>query len=352
TAYVFDIDLAGEGGRLDLAGFFNPAELPTYEVAGTIAGLDLSGLPFVTGVPPTNLTGTIDVRGKGVDAETLEGDFAFDITESTVADLPLTTALGRITVRSGVMAVDTLHLQLEDTRLTAEGSWGLTYPAPEPLRYSFVSPDLSELSRLLAPTDLIPPRLEGSLRAEGEVSGSFENPQIATVLVGQQLRYEDWRTSNLELEADVARDPLTGWGGGLAMVSDDLVLPQIETFETVRLEANGTESSVALGVFARRDFDTDISLSGLLELEGIFPRGIGLQTLTLRLDGAQWRLLEPSRLRYTRSEGLIVENLQLERDGAGEGRIAINGIIPPDGLADLSVQATDFDLADVRRRSE
>src|SRR5690606_7946960 len=35
----------------------------------------------------------------------------------------------------------------------------------------------------------------------------------------------------------------------------------------------------------------------------------------------------------------------------GEGRIAINGIIPPDGLADLSVQATDFDLADVRRIS-
>src|SRR5690606_16461170 len=62
TAYVFDIDLAGEGGRLDLAGFFNPAELPTYEVAGTIAGLDLSGLPFVTGVPPTNLTGTIGAK--------------------------------------------------------------------------------------------------------------------------------------------------------------------------------------------------------------------------------------------------------------------------------------------------
>ncbi|MEX2581822.1 MAG: translocation/assembly module TamB domain-containing protein [Gemmatimonadota bacterium] len=346
--YVFDIDLTGAVGRLDLAGFYDAGAVPTYEASGQIAGLDVSRLPIGPELPQTNLTGFIDVRGSGVKTETIRGEFAFDVTRSTVADMELSAALGQIRIESGVMTVDTLHVQLDDTRLTAEGSWGLTTPANETLRYSFASPDLSELNRLIAPGQLIPPRIEGSVSAEGEVGGSFENPVIETRLVGQALRYEDWRADDLSLDADVQRDPLVGWSGQFALDTGTLVVPRIENFESVRLEASGNESSVSLGLFARRDAESDVALSGVLELEGMFPRGIGLQTMALRLDGAQWTLLDPARLHYTPSEGLTVENLALQREGEEQGTVAIDGTIPPEGIADLAIDVTNFDLGDLQ----
>ncbi|MQA89319.1 MAG: hypothetical protein GEU90_03645 [Gemmatimonas sp.] len=350
--YVFDIDLQGSVGRLDLAGFYEPGAIPRYEAVGAVAGLDLSQLPFDLGLPPTNLTGSVDVAGMGTDVNTISGEYAFDFTASTVADITVNAALAEVSIQSGVAVVDTLQLQLEDTQLSAEGRWGLTSPATEPLRYSFVSQDLSALNRLFARGELIPPDIEGSVSAEGEVGGSFEFPEIRTALVGQDLRYEDWRAGSLTLDADVARDRIMGWSGELATESDNLELPRIDSFETVRLEASGDESQVAVGLFARRDFESDIAFSGLLELEGAIPRGISLQTMGLRVDGVMWSLVDPARVQYAEDTGVTVEDLELQRAGEESGRIAINGTLPPQGIANFSIATTNFDLADLHRINE
>jgi hypothetical protein len=347
--YHFEIDLVGQLGRLDLAGFYLPGPVPVYEARGVVAGLDLARFPFGPELPPTTLTGTVDIRGRGADTETLEGSLAFDFTASSVAGRPLDAAIGRVEAAAGVLFVDTLHVQLERTVLRASGSWGLTAPAPEPLRYSFVSPDLSVLTRIVTPGEMLPPPLTGSVESEGVVAGSFEYPTIAGWLRGRNLRYGDWRAVALSMNLDAERRPALGWAGQLALDGEAIVLPGVETFQTVRLEASGTEAALAVGLFARRDAASDLSLSGLLEMEGLRPRGIGLESLALRLDPVVWELLQPARLRAHPETGLLIENLVLERRGPTTGLLTINGVLPPTGAADFRISASAFDLSDLHR---
>src|SRR5690606_31045854 len=148
------------------------------------------------------------------------------------------------------------------------------------------------------PNELIPPQLAGSLRASGEVGGSVEYPVIRGSLTGRRLRYEDWRAATLDVTMDVARSAGIGWAGQLALSGDELFLPRIKGVETVRREASGNESSLAVGMFGRRDDNSDSAFSGLLEMAGLRPQGIALQTMTLRAQGVAWNLLPPSRVRY------------------------------------------------------
>src|SRR5690606_26391150 len=192
--------------------------------------------------------------------------YNFDLGASRVANLALDTALGSIEVVNGIAQVDTLFIALENSRLAASGSWGLRSPAAEPLRFALSSPDLSALSRVIAPDELIPPALAGSVDAQGVVGGSVEYPMVEGELTGADLRYEDWRAATLEVTADVQRDPLSGWGGQLSLTGDDLVIPNVQDLQTVRFEASGNESALAVGLFARRDAASDLALSGILEL--------------------------------------------------------------------------------------
>jgi len=346
--YRFDVDLRGEIGQLTLAGFYDPTPVATYEVAGEIAGLDVSRLPLAVALPSTALTGTLSLRGRGTDLETLEGFFALDGGRSSVAGLQFDAALARLEVGGGVLRVDTLHFELADTRLAAGGEWGLTRPATAPLRYTFESPDLSALRRIAAVGGLIPPQLTGSILATGEIAGSFDHPVFTTTLEGRNLRFDDWRASSLSLNLRAFRDPLRGVGGEMTLAGDNVVLP-LESFQAIRIEASGTDGVFSLGLFARRDARSDIAASGVLELDGLVPLGIDLQTLALRVDGIAWELLAPSRIRWAEQEGLMVENLMLTRNGTGEGLIAIHGNLPPTGMANLTVRAEGIDLADIRR---
>lgn len=351
-AYTFNVDLQGGSGLLDLDGIYRPGPVPSYEVTGSVASLDVSGLPTPVRLPATGLSGRVDIHGSGTTLETLAGSYTFDLTDSSVANLTLETALGRIAVVDGIATVDTLHVQLQNSVLVAAGSWGLRAPAAEPLRFSFSSPNLGELTRILAPGELIPPQLAGSIRAQGRVAGSVEFPAIQGDLTGRGLRYGDWRAASLDLTVDVDRDPLVGWGGQIAASGDDLILPAVDAVQTIRMEASGNEASLAVGMFARRDANTEVAFSGLLELSGLRPQGIGLQTLALRSEGVEWDLLYPARLRYVSDEGLLIEGLSIRRGGLGSvGTVTIDGMLPPTGNTELRVAAENVDLSDLHRIS-
>ncbi|HUE96130.1 MAG TPA: translocation/assembly module TamB [Longimicrobiaceae bacterium] len=347
--YIFDLDLAGADARLDISGVYEPGNIPRYNIQGFVDGLDLASLPFRAPLPRSSLTGQFDVEGRGLDLETLAGTYSFDFARSTLSGLELDEAVGRIEIAAGVAFVDTLQIQLEGTYLTASGSWGLQSPAAEPLRYRFVSPDLSAIARVFAPGELVPPRVAGRISAEGTIAGSIEYPDITAELEGAGLQYEDWRAQQLTMTLDAERDPLVGWHGDLSMVGDRLDLPVVHEMQALRVEASGSEASLALGLFASRDVGSDLALSGLIELEGVRPLGIGLETMTLRAGGVAWELMNPGRFRYVVDEGLLIENLHLERQGPEEGMILINGMLPPTGDAALRVTGRNIELGDLRQ---
>src|SRR5690606_25965178 len=157
--------------------------------------------------------------------------FVFDATNSTIAGLVLDAAFGSAAISGGIAVVDTLSIRFEETRLAASGSWGLLSPASEPLIYTFESPNLSALDRLLGPTEFGPPRLAGSVRARGSVGGSVDYPIIETALTGSDLRYQDYAAASLSLNFDGRRSQTVGWEGRGAAEGRNLRVPGLDTVE-------------------------------------------------------------------------------------------------------------------------
>lgn len=345
--YRFDVDLRGPVGVVDLEGWYQAGAVPSYAVAGRVEGVNPQQLPGFAGLPAGNLTATLDVEGRGTTPETFEGRIDLVARSSSLAGVPLDAATVRLTAREGILRVDTLAASVQGTRVNASGMWGLTRPAPQPLRLSFASENLATVAPLLARAGMEPPDLAGSLRAEGWVAGTFRRPALSLAVRGSGLRYDTWRAGQLAVNGEAALGP-QGWTGNVSLVGERLVAAG-ETFQNVRLEVNATPAVATFGVFARRDGESDLAASGALEFIGGELRGAEMESLALRLGDMQWRLLNPARIRWGGVEGIAIERLALRREGDETGLIMIDGRLPPTGTADLRMQLRAVDLSALRR---
>jgi hypothetical protein len=341
--YAFDVDLRGDGVVLDLEGSYRTGEVPAYSARGTVRGLDLSRLPFEPRLPRTTLNARIDIDGSGTTPETLRGSFLVRAEGSSVSGFPMDVAVLDMSARDGELRVDTLALQLASSRLAAGGSIGLTTPAARPLTFSFSSPDLATISRAAAGTRL-PPDLSGAVQAEGWVSGTLDYPHLVVALTGRDLRFNAWGAGQLALDADLNRVQGIGWSGEAKLVGQAITLGTGESFERIQLSASGDQRTLGVGLHARRNRTTDVAASGLIDfVEGV-PRGFTFETLDARIEGTAWALENPARIRWGDAEGLTIENLVIERSDGGDGSIVVQGVLPPTGVADLSVRVRALEL--------
>ncbi|HEX2188217.1 MAG TPA: translocation/assembly module TamB domain-containing protein, partial [Longimicrobiaceae bacterium] len=346
--YRFDVDLRGLGGLVDLEGWFRPGEVPAYFATGRVAGVNPQLLPGGQGLPPGNLTASLQVQGRGTTPETFEGRIDLDARSSTLAGVPMDAATVRLAASGGVLRIDTLAASFRGAQIRASGTWGLTRPVAEPLRVSVAAEDLATLAPLLARAGVEQPDLGGSLAAEGWVSGSFRDPAFSFAARGSGLRYGTWRAGTLALEARGSRGP-AGWTGYANLQSDQVLLAGREEFQSFRLEVNAIPSLATFGVLARRDGESDLVASGSLALEEGELRGTELQSLALRLGDVQWRLASPARIRWGGVDGIAIERLALRREGDERGMILVEGRLPPTGQTDLRLQLTEVDLAILNR---
>jgi hypothetical protein len=348
--YSYAVDLRGNGSVFDLAGIYRPGPVPVYTARGQVLGLQLHRLPYDLPVPvPTVLNASVDLDARGTSLQTLAGTLWLDARGSLLGGVPVDRASARLAVQGGVLAVDTLALALRGNTVTASGQWGLTQPAPAPLRFSINAPNLDAIARAVPTAGLVAPQLTGSLLAEGWLAGTAEYPQIAVNARGRRLRFEDFRAGTLALDADLRRVPGLGWSGRAVLDAENAVLFANQEFQVVRVEASGTGASLAAGIFIRQDANRVLSASGILEMEGVQPRAVALETLNLRLAEASWELVNPTRLQWGGVQGLEIQNLALQRTGEVGGWLQVDGRLPPTGAADLRINARDVDLADARR---
>ena len=348
--YRFDLDLRGASGALDVEGWYASGPIPSYQIVGTVAGLDLRQLPRGESLPQTSLNATIDLRGQGTTLETLAGDFEIDASRSTISGKPLDALRADLSIRDGVAVVDTLAVALAGTRLRASGTWGLTRSTPSPLRFQLVSEDLSQLAPFLPDVQGVDPQLTGSFVLEGTVAGSVKVPVVDVAFQGDDLRYEGWRARELEfdLAATLGRriEEITG---ELALSGEELELAGRTSLLSLRLGLEGGGNRVAIRAAADRTEDAGIALTGTLELDGSTPRAVLLDSLAVRAGDAAWRLANSAEVRWGGVEGTRVSNLLLRRVGDETGSIAINGTIPPTGASELRVAVENLDLAFLRR---
>jgi autotransporter translocation and assembly factor TamB len=347
----FDVDLTGAGAALVLRGWAVPGEIPRFAAAGHVRGLDLRRLPGAGALPPTVLAADLTVEGRGSSLANFEG--RLDLTGrpgTTFVGYPVQSLVARLALADGVLTVDTVGAALAGARLSAAGVWGLTREVPGELQIAFVAQDLERLAPMAGRLQVLPPLLSGSVALNARVTGTLEQPVVQANLSGRNLRYEGWRAATLVAAVDGRLGgPPEQWQGTLsvsatnAQVRPDLVLQRLD------FEANAAAGVIALGLSARRDAQADVQLAGTLELDGRTPRGLLLDQLALRLDGAEWQLDQPSAIRFTQEEGVLVQDLSLRRTDGPEGLIAIDGRLPSEGEASLRVQVVEFDLEMVRR---
>lgn len=349
--YRFDVDLRSATGILDVEGFYQPGTVPSYSVAGNVSGLNLSQLPGGEALPPSDLRGQIDLEGRGATLETFAGRLRFNATGSTLAGLPLEAMQVDLTVTDGVLQVETLNASLAGSQLTASGTWGLTRPVPSnQLTFRLVARDLARLRPLLEAAPGLQPQLAGSFVLQGTVAGSVGTPVIDVAFRGQNLRYDQWRAARLEFDTDVTLlDGFNRMQGELTLSGDGLALGGAMSFDSLRVRVAGTEERMAVRLVASQRGASDVQLAGVMELEGRAPRGVLLDSLTVRAGDTEWRLEQPASIQWAGTQGVRVGNLVLRRLGDAEGLIHVDGTIPPAGDADLRVTVRNLDLEIGRR---
>lgn len=348
TPYTFDLDLRGDSALLELEGFFEPGDVPSYRVTGEVAGLDLSRLPLARQLPSSSLSTTIDVDARGADLETLEGTFSFDASRSILGGRQLDAALGDVEIRAGVLYIDTLDITYDRNRFAATGTWGLRTPSQEPLRYSLTAPDLASLGRLLTPIGSLPLRLNGSVSTSGVVAGSIEYPVIDGVVDVREIRYGDFSATSIGADLDISHTPDGGWSGEMVVEGTEVVFPGGEGLQSLRLNATGDRNSIAFDLDAALNGQTSLAASGSLEVADLRPRAAALDQLSLSLAEDTWSLTRPAGIRFSQEEGLAVDDLLLQRSGPGGGLISVDGRIPPTGTADLAIHAENLDLSNLQ----
>jgi autotransporter translocation and assembly factor TamB len=348
--YRFAANLRGESGAFDVRGGYAPGDIPTYYVSGSIAGLNLQQLPYATSLPATNLTGTIDLQGRGTSLETLSGTMRLNATGSTVAGIPMDALRASVAISAGVLTVDTLDARLSGAQLTARGTLGLTQPVSTPLQYSLVVPDLAAFTPLLPPNQATPTRLAGSLSLQGTLSGSVKAPIVQATFQGQDLRYGDWQAGRLafQTQADLSNG-LQGLTGRLELTGERLAMAGGTSLDSLRLNLQGRAGGeVSVRGAATRSEGTSVSLAGLVRLEGRTPRGLLMDSLMVRSGGATWQLASRAEIRWGGVDGVLINNFLFRRADGQPGSVFVNGVLPPKGTATLQVAVRNLDLDLIR----
>ncbi|HYJ78214.1 MAG TPA: hypothetical protein VEW03_01325, partial [Longimicrobiaceae bacterium] len=343
--YRFALGLRGATGVLDVNGWYLPGTVPSYQVNGSIAGLDLSGLPGLGFLPRTRLTGNLALEGRGTTPETFVGRVELVAAAgSTVAGLPLQAGIARFSSDGAVLRVDTLLFAVRGARLEARGGLGITRPAPTPLTFALEAPDLQVVRALLPGADTLPD-LSGAIAAAGSVGGTLRAPVLAATGRARAFRYGKWAAGVLDFDAQGSRSG-RDWTGTAKLEGTDLRLGG-QRLQALRADLDAVPGRITFGMGARRDAQTEMTAAGTLEMREGAVRGAIFDNLTLRLAGTEWKLAERARLAWAADTGLQVENLLLRRTGPGGGHLQAEGTVPPRGEADFRLNALGIDLGEL-----
>jgi autotransporter translocation and assembly factor TamB len=348
--YRFDVALTGPQGMFDVRGTFMPGTVPSYTVLGRIQNLDLSSLPAMANLPATRLSGTIDLAGRGTTPETFEGRVAFDATAgSTVGGVPIETGIVRLTAAGGILNVERLLLAVRGARVEASGTLGLTAAAPQNLlRFNIDAPNLGVLGAVLPPPGRYEPDIAGSLQASGWVAGTLRYPEVAFNARGSGLRWQTYQADQLAAEGQLARGA-TVWTGNVRVNGEGLAFGN-QTIRAIALDANLAPDAASFGVDLRKDENTDLRASGILELDGLAVNGVLLRDMDLRLGDTHWTLGVPEARLARTGAGIVIQNLRVQRTGtASAGFIEANGVLPTSGAANLVVSMAGIEMAELRQ---
>ena len=382
-----------DGGRLDTRG--------TLDVASAEKGYDLyaqtrvfNARSIAAKAPATSLTATAFARGRGFDPATMRASFGANLATSTIDTVAIDSAFVRVSTAAGMLRVDSTTVSGPHTVLTVGGTFGLAAGQNGELRYLAVVDSLAALNRffpaadtgVVAPrprgysrivaqakadsaaaarateierlaTGARPPQLAqlppapagirrdstaGQLRAAGVVRGGIRGFDLRGRAGAENIvfRGSTLRRGRVEYAWLGARTPRSSIAIGASLDSARTAGFAMDSVE-VRSSYHASAGDVAFVLYQRSG--EEYSAGGDFALHKDHNE-LHIRDLALRFDSTRWVASHPSAIRWG-STGIFVDRLELKN--GKDGRVFVDGNVPPEGAGGLDIVIQNFQAADL-----
>ncbi len=379
-----------DGGRVSVAGTLGLGVVPTYDLRTTMALFNANAV--VAKAPSTSITARATVAGRGSDPATMVARLSADVSTSRIDTVAIDSSRARLRIANAMLSVDTLAVRAPGTQVDVEGIFGLDSLHTGELAYRVNVDSISALARYI-------PRLQGKVEPRPAILAERlaqaradsarvsqrnavriavgERPAPPTVVVDTPLtiakdslagsaRAEGTLRGNIDrfdAKGNASAENLIALGNAVrrlrlayagtairsseqsfaaAAVADSLLLSgfALDSID-VRTTYREPGGNLQLAVFQRQASDLAVRADF-----GIYPdrKELLLGRLALRFDSTLWAAPHASAVRWGQP-GLEIDNVELTN--ALGGRIYASGRLPTGGTADLRVQVSDFQVADI-----
>ena len=366
----------GVDGTFDLA-----SRVKQYQATVQLHNVDARAM--VPTMPVTSLNGVTTIVGRGTDPKTIDARLTMRLLDAMVDSTQVIEATAVASARNARLTVDTMRVRTPFATLTATGTFGLAEGTDGTLTYAADVNTLSGLQRWIATgdTSVVPLRPLVRQRAAAQVARGDSLRRVAdSANIGAMATRRDGQRPTTPLPAlqasdALARDSIAGtlsvrgtvkggidrftaegkaaisqlvWGGNeIGRGTVDFTWADVRTPDVLLTAEMGVDSVRAAGfafdsTHARVTYRNGSGQVGL----AVFPGDtaayrlratyelrtdegeVRLQQVNLRFDSTAWVSTRESVVRW-RGGGLEIDSLELRsRDGAGGGRIFVNGELP------------------------
>jgi translocation and assembly module TamB len=348
----------------------------------------------VAKAPATSLTATAFARGRGFQPATMRAAFGANLATSTIDTVAIDSAYVRAAAADGVLRLDSTVVSGPHTLLTLGGSFGLAAGRTGEVTYLAVVDSLAALNRFFpaADTSAVAPRprgyarvlaqaradsaraarateierlatgaaaprlgpippppspirvdsTAGRLRAAGRIRGGIQGFDLRGRAGAEDIvfRGNTLRRGRLEYAWLGARTPASAFAVGGSLDSARASGFAFDSVE-IRSSYHASAGDVVIALFQKSG--EEYSAGGDFAVHKDHNE-VHLRDLTLRFDSTRWVATHPSAIRWG-GGGVFVDHLEL-RNGK-DGRVFVDGNIPPVGVGALDLVVENFQVADI-----
>ena len=392
SALTISADLTTpDGGSINTRGTLDLVSRPqSYDLATTAHLFDASQIS--TKAPRTSLSADVAARGTGFDPATLNATATATVRTSVYDSVSVDSATLRVAASGGMLTVDTLVLHVPHGHANAAGQFGLVTGRVGKLTYDAAIDSLGALSRILPPPDtgVVRPRpailgarmaRADSARARVARSGAAERavtgkamPQfpvdtpraIPRSALSGSIATHGTATGNIhtfDMTGSATGKNLVAFGSAAgavnanyawntaftpqsrvsAQVSAVNILVAGFALDTVTLTSAYTKPNGNLELVIHQDSNRVYHATAQFTLDKDRDE-LRLDQLQLRFDTTLYVSTSPSTIHFD-SAGTAIDHFEIK--SASGSRVFVNGNIPATGDADLQVNVTQFEVANL-----
>jgi len=372
-------------GRVNLA-----SRAKSYDLTTEMQVVNLNSM--VAKAPQTSLTGKLTARGTGFDPATMRAALAADFRTSSWKGVAVDRITARVAIADGLAQVSQLYAAAAKTQIEAGGSFGLRADRSGELRYRVAidslgaydewipgtkggieRPRTALVARALArahedsmrvarateveraatgrampripvdtPASLARSVTSGKVFAAGTLRGNIKNFDTRGRLAA----------SDVIVRGNSVRSLVAEYAWTDARTANSLIAVGVEggkisvkgfAFDTLSGRLSYKKPSGEIQVAVRQGDERDYSARASFVL-GPEKKTVRVNDMAVRLDTTVWKLAHAAEVRWQRA-GVEVQDVLLQSSTGG--RVYANGMLPTQGQANLVLDVSNFQVADI-----